>query len=69
MPIERELNRVVGFINRYHASLKILVHYGKALDAKFVAASTQLATVPVIRAQIRAAKNAAARWAERSGVP
>jgi hypothetical protein len=53
-------------VNRYLLSLKILAQYGQALDSKFVACAAQMATVPMIRAQIRAAENAEARWKELS---
>jgi hypothetical protein len=53
-------------VNRYLASVKILAQYGLALDSKFVACSTQMAAVPMIRAEIQAAENAEARWKELS---
>jgi hypothetical protein len=53
-------------VNRYIAALKIEAQYGKALAAKFVACATQMAAVPMIRAQIRAAEAAEARWKELS---
>lgn len=53
-------------INRYLANVKILAQYGKAIDAKYVACSSQMAAVPMIRSQIQAAENAENRWKELS---
>ncbi len=48
--------------NKYLATLKIMAQYGKALDAKFLAAATQMAQGTVVNAQIRAAQTTYARW-------
>lgn len=53
-------------VNRYLASVKVLANYGRALDAKFVACSAQMAAVPMVRAQIQAAETAEAQWKELS---
>jgi hypothetical protein len=53
-------------VNRYLATLLVLANYGRAIDSKFVACATQMAAVPMIRSQIKAAQNAEARWAELS---
>jgi hypothetical protein len=50
--------------NDYLASLKILAQYGKAINAKFVVYTEQLARAIVVKAQIAAAKNVQARWQE-----
>ncbi|MES2317589.1 MAG: hypothetical protein V4631_08855 [Pseudomonadota bacterium] len=48
--------------DKYLASLKILAGYGKAIGAKFVAYVGQLVQATVVLAQIKAAKDAQARW-------
>lgn len=46
----------------YLASLRILVNYGKAISARFVALAGLLAQATVLRAQIAAAEGTVARW-------
>lgn len=48
--------------NDYLASLKILAQYGKAINAKFVVYTEQLARAIVVKAQLAAARNVQARW-------
>lgn len=54
----------VGAAASYLASLTVLANYGKALSAKVATASAQVAQNRIVAAQIEAAKQAAARWAE-----
>ncbi|MGC2400413.1 MAG: hypothetical protein WA510_11540 [Acidobacteriaceae bacterium] len=51
--------------NTYLADLKILAGYGKAIDVKFVAYSSQLAQATVLNAQITAAQNIVAIWQQQ----
>lgn len=48
--------------NDYLASLKILAQYGKAINAKFVAFTEQLARALVVKAQLAVAVSVQARW-------
>lgn len=48
--------------NVYAASLQILAGYGKAIDGKFAAYSSQMAQTTVVKAQIAAAQNVVALW-------
>ncbi len=51
--------------NAYSASLQILAGYGKAINGKFAAYSSQMAQATVVQAQITAAQNVVARWQEQ----
>jgi len=48
----------------YLASLKILAQYGKAINAKFIAYSTQLTEATIVKSQITAANRTQTRWKE-----
>jgi hypothetical protein len=61
--LEREIgSNAQAAADRYLASLKILAGYGKAIGGKFVAYVGQLVQATVVLAQIKAAKDAEARW-------
>jgi len=51
-------------LDNYQASLQILANYGKAISAKCMAYVAQLVQATVLIAQINAAANVQARWAE-----
>jgi hypothetical protein len=51
-------------LDNYAASLQILANYGKAISAKCVAYVAQLVQATVLIAQIHAASNVMARWAQ-----
>lgn len=51
--------------NVYLATLQVLAGYGKAINAKFVAYSSQAAQGTVLQAQIAAAKTVVARWQQQ----
>lgn len=51
-------------VDTYLASLKILAGYGKAISAKFAAYVGQLVQATVVIAQIKAAGDVEARWAD-----
>src|SRR5271157_1758572 len=68
---ENELAKLTGELGsgaaqeeagQYLVSLKILARYGKAIDVKLAAYTSQLALGTMVKAQIRAAESARARW-------